>query len=405
MLDIKKEQIKEIEKKFGNAFYILDSNQFRDNYCVLTESFKKRYNNFVIAYSYKTNYIPRICKIVNELGGYAEVVSEMEMELALMVGVPYERIIWNGPVKNRSVAEDFLLKGGNINLDTVVEADYACQLAERMPDRQLSIGIRCNFDVRDGVLSRFGIDVETEEFKCVLKKIKATANLRVNYVQCHFAKRELEFWKNRTQRMIHVYKLITEVLGYYPHTIDLGGGMFGEMEPTLKAQFDKVIPKYEDYAKTVTEILMKEFPEKNVRIMIEPGTALVGNCMYYMGQVESIKNIRGKKFATILGSQKNINMGVLNPPINVIHMNDLKEYYDDIDLVGYTCIESDILFRNYCGDISVGDYVVFANCGSYSIVMKPPFILPNFAVVDLSNGIEVIKRKETFDDIFSSYML
>ena len=48
--------------------------------------------------------------------------------------------------------------------------------------------------------------------------------------------------------------------------------------------------------------------------------------------------------------------------------------------------------------------VVFENCGSYSLVMKPPFILPNFPVLDISEGkTEVIKRAETFEDIFHTY--
>ena len=48
--------------------------------------------------------------------------------------------------------------------------------------------------------------------------------------------------------------------------------------------------------------------------------------------------------------------------------------------------------------------IVFENCGSYSLVMKPPFILPNFPVLDISEGeVELIKRAETFEDIFHTY--
>ena len=52
----------------------------------------------------------------------------------------------------------------------------------------------------------------------------------------------------------------------------------------------------------------------------------------------------------------------------------------------------------------MGDFVVIENCGSYSLVMKPPFILPNFAVLDINDDkIEVIKRAETFDDLFHTF--
>ena len=51
--------------------------------------------------------------------------------------------------------------------------------------------------------------------------------------------------------------------------------------------------------------------------------------------------------------------------------------------------------------------LVFDDVGSYSVVMKPPFILPNVAIIELlpdQDGFEVIKRGETFDDVFSTYV-
>ena len=78
--------------------------------------------------------------------------------------------------------------------------------------------------------------------------------------------------------------------------------------------------------------------------------------------------------------------------------------YQNLDFGGYTCIEGDYLYRGYNGPLSIGDLVVFENVGSYSVVLKPPFILPNFPVVELCKGdVKVVKRKETFDDLFQTY--
>jgi diaminopimelate decarboxylase len=72
--------------------------------------------------------------------------------------------------------------------------------------------------------------------------------------------------------------------------------------------------------------------------------------------------------------------------------------------VGFTCIEGDVLQKNYSGPLAIGDYIVISNCGSYSLVMKPPFILPNFPVLDINGEtVEVIKRAETFDDLFHTF--
>ena len=74
-------------------------------------------------------------------------------------------------------------------------------------------------------------------------------------------------------------------------------------------------------------------------------------------------------------------------------------------MAGYTCIEDDYLYRNYQGKLGKGDFAVFDNVGSYSVVMKPPFILPDVAVLELQeNGkAELIKRPQTAEDIFMYY--
>ena len=61
----------ELRKEFGETFYLLDSAQFKKNYIELKKQFSEIYPHFNIAYSYKTNYVPKLCKIVNDFGGYA----------------------------------------------------------------------------------------------------------------------------------------------------------------------------------------------------------------------------------------------------------------------------------------------------------------------------------------------
>ena len=145
--------------------------------------------------------------------------------------------------------------------------------------------------------------------------------------------------------------------------------------------------------------------EVKPELIIEPGSALVGDCMKFVGTVKTIKSVRGKWIASVMGSQKNISMTGINPPMEVIPMGGTQQEYKDLDMVGFTCIEGDVLYHNYNGKLAREDAIVISNCGSYSLVMKPPFILPNFPVLDISEGgCEVIKRGETFDDLFQTYI-
>lgn len=392
--------IESLRKEYGDAFYLLDSDQFRTNFLEMKEAFSSIYPNFNIAYSYKTNYTPKFCKIVNELGGYAEVVSEMEMELALRCGVDYSRIIWNGPIKDKERMREFLLAGGTVNIDSISEAEYIKALATKT-EKRINVGIRCNYDVGDGVISRFGFDVDGDDFKEVLEIVTTTPNLHFINFQCHFAKRQIEYWPVRAKGMVE----LLDKVGVIPERVDIGGGLFGKMTDSLKAQFTSEIPNYKEYAAAAATVFAEYFRGKDEapELIIEPGSAVVGDCMKFVGTVKTIKNVRGKYFASVLGSQKNISMSGINPPMEVVHMS-AGEGYGGVDFVGFTCIEGDVLYKNYTGELAVGDAIVISNCGSYSLVMKPPFILPNFPVLDIcGNEVEVIKRAETFDDIFHTF--
>ena len=398
---MRNEIIKAIKKEFGDAFYLLDSKQFRTNYEELKHSFSSIYHRFNIAYSYKTNYTPKLCKIVNELGGYAEVVSEMELDLALKVGVKPQNIIWNGPVKNPTELRKLLVLGGVVNIDSKDDLELIKPIVDSNNGTIFSLGIRVNYDVGDDVVSRFGFDIESVEFNECLEYILSTKNVVFNNLQCHFAKRSIEYWPARVSGMIQ----LIDRIGVVPERIDLGGGLFGKMEESLKQQFKSEIPSYEDYANITAKAFRERFGEKGPELIIEPGSALVVDCMKFVGTIKTIKNVRGKWFASVLASQKNISMSGVNPPIEVVHMGGKTVKYENLDFVGFTCIEADVLFKNYSGKLAKYDVIVISNCGSYSIVMKPPFILPNFPVVDISEGdVELIKRKETFDDIFHTFI-
>jgi len=397
-----KQIIKKLQAEYGEAFYLLDSAQFRKNFAELKSAFNDIYSNWNIAYSYKTNYTPKLCKIVNELGGYAEVVSEMELEIAKRIGCQMDRVIWNGPIKNVPIMEQFLLDGGTINIDCIEELEQVKDIHNRHADKLINVGIRCNYEVNDGVVSRFGFDIDGEDFMEAVKFATTTKNVKLINFQCHFAKRQIAYWPARAKGMVD----LIDRLGIIPERIDIGGGLFGKMADYLKAQFSCEIPDYEAYAKAAAQVFADYFKDKDVKpeLLIEPGSAVVGDCMKFIGTVKTIKNVRGKWMAHVLGSQKNISMTGINPPIEVIAMGGEQKEYKDLDFLGFTCIEGDVLYHNYTGKLAHQDVIVISNCGSYSLVMKPPFILPNFPVLDISEGkTEVIKRAENFDDLFHTF--
>lgn len=399
----------------GPSFYLLDPQRFEENFTALTAAFRTYYPNTSIAYSYKTNYIPRFCRLVDTLGGFAEVVSSMEAQVAERAGIDPRKVFFNGPFKEIEHIGSVLTRGGIVNADSLEELRLIRQVAADNPDQQLRIGLRLNFDVDDGVLSRFGFDAGGEEFQLAREWIAATPNLRLIGLHCHFATRTLSCWENRTKGMIAILDAYLDGAQDPLEFVSLGGGMYGHMPDDLKAQFPVPIPDFSDYAAVAAKPFAEFFARKGrpnpPMLIVEPGTALVADAMKFVAKVVSVKDVRGKPIATLAGSTYNINPtpNRKNVPIEVFpdpaHGGG-RESYSGVDFGGYTCIESDYLYRGYSGEIATGDFVAFDDVGSYSVVMKPPFILPNVAIVEhdaASDAIVVIKRREAFDDLFATY--
>lgn len=396
--------------EYGSPCYLFDKKSFVTNYQKFEGIMKSEYDKYQIAYSYKTNYAPYICRLVKSLGGYAEVVSDMEYYFAKQNGYCDKKIIYNGPCKG-NLAKKMLLGGGMLNIDNLEELNEIVNFARENTNCQLNIGLRLNIDIGQSFVSRFGIDADSEELVIALKMIGEVDNLSVFGLHCHIGQsRTLQAWENRAKRVLDIVdRYFKNVKLKY---IDLGSGMYGEMEQELSDQFGIDLPSYEEYAKTIGKVFRKYYDdwkyEDKPILFTEPGTTLINHYIDFVGTVYSIKHIRGKEFV-VLDCSKN-NLGEIctlkKLPISIIHNGKKTETLSDAKFVGYTCLEHDVMYSGYKGDLAVGDYVVFGNVGGYSNVDKPPFILPNCPMISVEGeNVELIKNRETYDDVLSTYTM
>lgn len=405
MTKLSYETLNDFSKSYGNTFYLINSKLFRSNYIEMLEAFRKYYEDTHIAYSYKTNYLPKLCEEVDSLGGCAEVVSEMELWLALKLGVDPEKIYYNGPYKKFDYVEQFMLLDGNLNIDSLYEVDFIEEISKKYPEKNFKVGIRCNVNIDSERVSRFGIDTESGLLFSVIEKLESLPNVTVAGLHCHLPFRTLDSYRDRMKK---VKEILSQLHDHNLDYISLGGGYMGKIEKTLAKEFKLSPPSFNDYAEVVAGEFAGWFADRAIKpkLIIEPGTALVANVMQLVTRVVDIKHIRDRYIATLSGSTHNMNPGVkgINRPIEVLKNETLHICYEDLSMAGYTCIESDYLFEGYNGELAVGDFVVFNNVGSYSLVMKPPFILPDIAVLDIANTQpEQLNKIQSFEDVFHRY--
>mgnify|MGYP003311490294 CR=1 FL=1 len=374
----------------------------RENIRSMEEAFKSRYGNFQIAYSFKTNYLKRICEIVKESGGMAEVVSPLEREYARAIGYDPDQIIYNGVIQDPEGKFDLAAAGGMVNVDNLHEYDEISRIAaEKLKGtgKKIRIGVRLNLQIGQSFKSRFGVDVNSLEFYELMNRIHSDQYIDLGGFHCHIgSSRQQEFWGNKATQMINLAKI------YKVSYLDMGGGMFGPMEPGLSSQFNGYVGDFGYYADVTAKLMKISFPDESVKLIVEPGTALVGNTMYVSARVTSIKNVDGQDYITVNVNSNNLGMicECRKIPIEIFHCGKPQRSVKNATIAGNTCLEFDYILKGFTGYIAEDDQIIFRNVGAYSIGTSRQFIAPRLEVMN-ERG-ELLKLEETWGTIFNPYM-
>jgi len=398
-----------LEHEYGDSFYLVDLDAFAANYHEFINAFREFYPNTNIAYSYKTNYTPRLCQIVDHFGGYAEVVSRMEYDLARSLGVEPRRIIFNGPYKTQNDIELALKYGSIVNLDWPYQIDAVSHIARNFSGTQMRVGLRVAFTIPPNGSSRFGFNAE--ELGDVFKTFRELDNVEIAGLHCHFLtrKRSVDDYRFIAERMLAL--TVEHFPSAPPRFINLGGGFFSKMKEALRAQFGFAVPSYGQYAQAIAPQLAAHYPNGEApELILEPGICLTADVAKFVARVIDVNVIRVRKLALVSGSIYDIKptLNSRNLPIEVVRgaYTDARRINGKLDIVGYTCMEHDVLFAGFEGELAAGDYVVFDNVGAYTNVLRPPFIRecpPMLGWSSKTNTFEVLKRKEAFNDVFKTY--
>lgn len=333
----------------------------------LRKEFGVRFENLNLAYSFKTNCHPLVLTEIKKLGVTAEVVSTEEYNTALACGFSESELIYNGVCKEKELVFRCALAGGIVNLDNGEELSWAEEYFERnkIP---LPVGLRLNFEIDNGIKSRFGIEIGSTTYKKAVE-LSNEGKIIVKDLSCHFTlAKQKKFWIKKAEGLAKAAKDFSSI-----EYLDFGGSLAGSYEKMdLRKNSAGEEIDFTSVAEAIFETL-KKFRLENKRIILECGTAIVGSAFDIAATVLHIKETG---FVILDVSFKDMMIPALSDTVtfDVFAGGGKQEMLNDFTITGCTCLENDIIKKGFNGKLAVGDKIIFRNVGAYTLCFSNGFI-------------------------------
>lgn len=373
-----------------------------------------------IFYSYKTNPIPAVLARLHRRGVGAEVISPYELWLALRLGVPADRIIYNGPAKSidslRTAIRHGLLL---VNVNSASEAGMIARLAadER---RVVNLGVR--MAVPGAWAGQFGIG----DVGAACQVIRAALDdpwveLRGVHVHRGSSIRDTATMEQHVRSILDRCDAVRAATGWHPSIVDVGGSLGCPTVTPLPARqyrlnrafgSDLLPPEPADCitipeAAAVAASLVASHADAAglapPRVVLEPGRAMTADTQFLLTSVVDVKD-DGELTHVVLDAGINIAEPVTNEYHQLLSVTaPASAATAPYRLVGPICTPADVLYNHWrLPRLEPGHVLAIMDTGAYFVPFSTTFSFPKPAIV-IQDGDQLVscRRREEFDDVIT----
>jgi len=385
-----------IANQFGTPTYIYSKNTLIDTF----ESFQKGLlkTNHLICFAVKANSNIAILNLFANLGAGFDIVSGGELERVLYVGGDPQKIVFSGVGKTTSEIEAALK--ANIlcfNVESRSELLRIEAVASKI-NIKAPISIRVNPDVdakthpyiSTGLKdNKFGVDFN--QALALYLEAKGMSYIEIKGIDCHIGSQITEL-KPFVDALDRVLSLVDQLKNNNIHLshIDIGGGV------GICYQ-DESPPDFDIYTKAI----LNKIQNLDVKIIFEPGRALVGNAGVLLSKVEYLKQNDVKHFAIIDAAMNDLMRPTLYDAyheIKIVREHDTK--LQSFDVVGPVCESGDFIAKNRSLKLKENDLVCIMSAGAYGMSMSSNYNSRGRAaevMVDRDKIFEIRTREKSSD--------
>jgi diaminopimelate decarboxylase len=378
-----------------------------------------------VFFSYKTNPIPGVLRELHDAGIGAEVISHYELWLALKLGVPPSKIVYNGPAKSEaSIRQAIELGIELLNINHHEEIAVVARIAAEL-GKKPRVGVRATLG---GWAGQFGTPVAGGRALGVFEAALGTGCLDVVGLHVHrggMIDSESELCSFVDELLAFADELRTR-LGLRLEILDVGGSLASRSVRSLSARelrlnrtfFRELAPPdpsrglgIEAYSRLLRERVARHYRQSGQptpRVFCEPGRSLSSDAQLLLTRVLSIKTEGERSFA-ILDAGINLAESCRSEYHQVLVASAASAKPSRIyTLVGPICTPGDTLrWAVSLPELAVGDTLAIMDAGAYFVPFATSFSFPQPAIVMLDDdgGVRPLRRAETFDDLVSHDLL
>ncbi len=397
-----------VADSFGTPLYIYDAATFQRNFKHLDKLLKEKYPGpYQIAYASKAYLSRKFAEKLVIAGTAIDVVSAGELNLALMAGMPSDRIHLHGNNKTEiEIRTAIHNRIESIVVDSLDELRYIERIAEEIsliPILWLRVNPNITVDTHAAVqtghsASKFGIPIENGEASLAIRYALASKFVRLCGIHTHLGSQIFEAGRYRTA--LEGLIALCDENDWIPEVISPGGGW----GVTYTEEMQAVDPA--EWINEISETILERFSGTNSKLpllVIEPGRWLVaqaGVAIYRVGATKRLPD--GTQIVAVDGGLAD------NPRPSLYNSNYTAEWIGSSSsgeslpsrLVGRYCESGDELIRQISlPECKRGDLVVVPVSGAYQLSMASNYNLTGRpCVLWLEDGrVEVLQNRELIE--------
>jgi diaminopimelate decarboxylase len=337
-----------------------------------------------------------------KLGAGFDIVSGGELARVIAAGGDPAKVVFSGVGKTETEMR-FALEVGIFcfNVESASELDRLNQVAGSMGKKApVSLRVNPNVDAKTHPYISTGLKnnkfgVAYEDALSLYQKAAAMPNIAIHGVDCHIGSQltELSPFLDALDRILALVDQL-HAAGIHIQHIDAGGGIG-------ICYSDETPPDFAAYAKAMRE----KMAGRNIKMVFEPGRALVGNAGVLLTKVEYLKHGEAKNFAIVDAAMNDLMRPALYDAYHEIasvkpNPSVTEHVYE---IVGPVCESGDFLGHDRKLAITQDDYLAVFSAGAYGMSMSSNYnTRPRAAEVMIDgDAVHEIRQREKVADLFA----